>query len=229
MAQDTGVLPDREIEALVASGAIRTDTPLDEGQVQPASLDLRLAEDAYRLRASFLPGKDRTVAEMLQEPGIHLHRIDLTQEGAVLETGCVYIVPLMETLALPQDVSATTNPKSSTGRLDVFTRVITDEGRAFDTVPAGYRGPLYAEISPRTFPVLVREGSRLSQIRFRIGDPFVSDRQPDREGPNRAGGLGLGLFIAKTLLERAGATLTFENDDGARITITWPRWRMETE
>ena len=102
MAQDTGVLPDREIEALVASGAIRTDTPLDEGQVQPASLDLRLAEDAYRLRASFLPGKDRTVAEMLQEPGIHLHRIDLTQEGAVLETGCVYLVPLQEHLRLPQ-------------------------------------------------------------------------------------------------------------------------------
>jgi dCTP deaminase len=93
----------------------------------------------------------------------------------VLETGCVYIVPLLESLALAPDISATTNPKSSTGRLDVFTRVITDGGRAFDTVPAGYEGPLYAEISPRTFPVLVREGSRLSQIRFRVGQSLVSD------------------------------------------------------
>ncbi len=122
MAQDTGVLPDREIEALVASGAIRTDTPLDEGQVQPASLDLRLAEDAYRLRASFLPGKDRTVAEMLQEPGIHLHRIDLTQEGAVLETGCVYLVPLQEHLRLPPGIAARAHPKNSTGGIDVFPR-----------------------------------------------------------------------------------------------------------
>nr|WP_321440224.1 2'-deoxycytidine 5'-triphosphate deaminase [uncultured Hyphomonas sp.] len=171
MAQDTGVLPDREIEALVASGAIRTDTPLDEGQVQPASLDLRLAEDAYRLRASFLPGKDRTVAEMLQEPGIHLHRIDLTQEGAVLETGCVYLVPLQEHLRLPAGIAARANPKSSTGRIDVFTRLVTNRSRAFDEVPTGYSGPLYLEVSPRTFPIMVRPGDRLAQIRFKKKRP----------------------------------------------------------
>jgi dCTP deaminase len=171
MAQDTGVLPDREIEALVASGAIRTDTPLDEGQVQPASLDLRLAEDAYRLRASFLPGKDRTVAEMLQEPGIHLHRIDLTQEGAVLETGCVYLVPLQEHLRLPAGIAARANPKSSTGRIDVFTRLVTNRSRAFDEVPTGYSGPLYLEVSPRTFPIMVRPGDRLAQIRFKKKKP----------------------------------------------------------
>ena len=171
MAQDTGVLPDREIEALVASGAIRTDTPLDEGQVQPASLDLRLAEDAYRLRASFLPGKDRTVAEMLQEPGIHLHLIDLTQEGAVLETGCVYLVPLQEHLRLPAGIAARANPKSSTGRIDVFTRLVTNRSRAFDEVPTGYSGPLYLEVSPRTFPIMVRPGDRLAQIRFKKKKP----------------------------------------------------------
>ena len=171
MAQETGVLPDREIEALVAAGAIRTDTPLDEGQVQPASLDLRLAEDAYRLRASFLPGKERTVAEMLQEPGIHLHRIDLTQEGAVLETGCVYLVPLQEPLRLPAGVAARANPKSSTGRIDVFTRLVTNRSRAFDEVPTGYSGPLYLEVSPRTFPIMVRPGDRLAQIRFKKKKP----------------------------------------------------------
>jgi dCTP deaminase len=171
MAQDTGVLPDREIEALVAAGAIRTDTPLDEGQVQPASLDLRLAEDAYRLRASFLPGKERTVAEMLQEPGIHLHRIDLTQEGAVLETGCVYLVPLQEHLRLPAGIAARANPKSSTGRIDVFTRLVTNRSRAFDEVPTGYSGPLYLEVSPRTFPIMVRPGDRLAQIRFKKKRP----------------------------------------------------------
>ncbi|RAN38005.1 2'-deoxycytidine 5'-triphosphate deaminase [Hyphomonas sp. GM-8P] len=171
MPQDTGVLPDREIEALVASGAIRTDTPLDEGQVQPASLDLRLAEDAYRLRASFLPGKERTVAEMLQEPGIHLHRIDLTQEGAVLETGCVYLVPLQEHLRLPAGIAARANPKSSTGRIDVFTRLVTNRSRAFDEVPTGYSGPLYLEVSPRTFPIMVRPGDRLAQVRFKKKKP----------------------------------------------------------
>ena len=131
---------------------------------QPASLDLRLGEVAYRVRASFLPGPNTTVAERIDE--LKLHEIALG-DGAVLETNCVYIVPLIEGLALPDDVAAAANPKSSTGRLDVFTRVIADETRGFDRIKRGYHGPLYAEISPRTFPVLVREGSRLSQIRFR--------------------------------------------------------------
>ncbi len=122
------------------------------------------------MRASFLPGPRTTVAERIDE--LKLHEIALT-DGAVLETGCVYIVPLIESLALPDDISAAANPKSSTGRLDVFTRVIADETRGFDRIEAGYHGPLYAEISPRTFPVLVREGSRLSQIRFRRGNALL--------------------------------------------------------
>lgn len=171
MVQETGVLPDHEIEALVAEGAIRSDLPLETGQVQPASLDLRLAEDAYRLRASFLPGKDRSVADMLQEPGVHMHRIDLTEKGAVLETGCVYLVPLQESLRLPAGISARANPKSSTGRIDVFTRLVTNRGKAFDDVPMGYSGPLYLEVSPRTFPIMVRPGDRLAQVRFKRKRP----------------------------------------------------------
>ncbi len=140
------------------------------GQIQPASLDLRLGEVAYRVRASFLPGPRTTVAERIEE--LKLHEISLV-EGAVLETGCVYIVPLLESLALPDDIAASANPKSSTGRLDVFTRVIADKTRGFDRIRHGYHGPLYAEISPKTFPVLVREGSRLSQIRFRRGNAVL--------------------------------------------------------
>jgi len=171
MADDSGVLPDHEIAALVRAEAIRSDQPLDDGQVQPASLDLRLAQDAYRLRASFLPGKDRTVADMLQAPGIHMHRIDLTEKGAVLETGCVYLVPLQESLRLPPGIAARANPKSSTGRIDVFTRLVTNRSRAFDEVPTGYSGPLYLEVSPRTFPIMVRPGDRLAQIRFKRKKP----------------------------------------------------------
>jgi dCTP deaminase len=171
MADSAGVLPDFEIEALVASGAIRSTLALEPGQVQPASLDLRLAEDAYRLRASFLPGKDRAVADLLQDPGIRLHRIDLTDKGAVLETGCVYLVPLQESLRLPAGLAARANPKSSTGRIDVFTRLVTNRGKAFDEVPTGYSGPLYLEVSPRTFPIMVRPGDRLAQLRFKRKKP----------------------------------------------------------
>ena len=172
MARHTGILADRAIAALFASGALASTRALDTDQIQPASLDLRLGDVAYRVRASFLPGPKCRVAEKLDR--LKLHEIDL-QQGAVLETGCVYIVPLMEMPALPADVSASTNPKSSTGRLDIFTRVMADYGREFDKVPAGYRGPLYLEVSPRTFPVVVRAGSRLSQIRFRIGDCLLDE------------------------------------------------------
>ena len=165
-----GILPDHMIAVLVRDGAILRGYDLVPDQVQPASLDLRLGEVAYRVRASFLPGPDTTVAQRIDE--LKLHEIALG-DGAVLETGCVYIVPLIESLALPDDIAAAANPKSSTGRLDVFTRVIADETRGFDHVAAGYHGPLYAEISPRTFPVLVREGSRLSQIRFRHGNALL--------------------------------------------------------
>ncbi|MGO9629773.1 MAG: 2'-deoxycytidine 5'-triphosphate deaminase [Xanthobacteraceae bacterium] len=169
-ASDKGILPDRLIAALAEAGGIPASRPFVADQIQPASLDLRLGAVAYRVRASFLPGPGATVARRITE--LKLHEFALTQ-GAVLETGCVYIVPLIESLALPADVAAATNPKSSTGRLDVFTRVIADETRGFDRIEGGYHGPLYAEISPKTFPVLVREGSRLSQIRFRHGDAVL--------------------------------------------------------
>ena len=164
-----GILPDHMIATLVERGAIVPAYALDADQIQPASLDLRLGEIAYRVRASFLPGRT-TVAQRIED--LTLHEIALAN-GAVLETGCVYIVPLLESLALPDDIAAAANPKSSTGRLDVFTRVIADETRGFDRIEAGYHGPLYAEISPKTFPVLVRKGSRLSQIRFRHGNGLL--------------------------------------------------------
>jgi dCTP deaminase len=167
----TGIFPARLIEVLEAEGAIIPAAPFDADQVQPASLDLRLGPVAYRVRSSFLPGPEHTVADRIAD--LKLHELSLI-EGAVLERGCVYIVPLLESLALPPTVAASSNPKSSTGRLDVFTRVIGDRARGFDTLPAGYSGPLYLEISPRTFPVRVRRGSRLSQMRFRSGDPRLT-------------------------------------------------------
>jgi len=170
-ADDKGILPDRMISTLIEIGAIIPAAEPVEDQIQPASIDLRLGEVAYRVRASFLPGPDSTVAERIDD--LKLHEIPLG-DGAVLETGCVYIVPLLESLALPADIAGAANPKSSTGRLDVFTRVIADATRGFDRIRPGYHGPLYAEISPRTFPVLVREGSRLSQIRFRHGHAVLA-------------------------------------------------------
>lgn len=167
-----GILPDRAIRELIGGGRIRLAAPAGENQVQPASLDLRLGPTAYRVRASFLPGPNASVAEKLER--IALHRFDL-RGGAVLETGCVYIAPLLESLDLPDDIAASANPKSSTGRLDIFTRVIADRARAFDQAREGYRGPLYIEISPRTFPILAREGTRLSQMRFRRGAAILDD------------------------------------------------------
>ena len=168
----TGILPDQDIAALFSAGALAAPRPLDADQIQPASLDLRLGAKAFRTRASFLPGPDSTVEAKLDR--LKLHEIDLA-DGAVLETGCVYIVPLMESLALPDHVSASANPKSSTGRLDIFTRVMTDRGHEFDKIAAGYHGPLYLEVSPRTFPIVVRAGSRLSQIRFRTGHALLTE------------------------------------------------------
>ncbi len=191
------------IAELAASGGIRLERPFAEDQIQPASLDLRLGKVAYRVRASFLPGPQAKVSERIA--ALKLHEIDLS-EGAVLETGCVYIVPLIESLALPRDLSASANPKSSTGRLDVFTRVIADNARGFDRIDAGYHGPLYAEISPRTFPVLVREGARLSQIRFRRGHATLAaaalralhakERLVDSDDTDVGEGISVGVDLA---------------------------------
>lgn len=167
-----GVLPSQAIEKMVSSGRIRSRTPVLPDQIQPSSIDLRLGTEAFRVRASFLASGAATITSKLEQ--YRLHTIDLTRP-AVLEKGCVYIVPLQEELALPPHISGKANPKSSTGRLDIFTRLITDEGRQFEIVPAGYHGRLYAEVVPRTFSVVVREGERLSQLRLFQGDYAPSD------------------------------------------------------
>jgi len=168
----TGVLPDARISDLIAAGDLTADSPILPDQIQPASLDLRLGRVAYRVRASFLPGAAHAVTDRLRE--FEMHRIDL-DHGAVLEKGCVYLVPLEERLALAAGIQAVANAKSSTGRLDLLTRVITDGGTEFDRIPDGYEGPLYAEICPRSFSVLVRPGMRLNQIRFRQGQAQLGD------------------------------------------------------
>jgi len=162
-----GILPCQSIEALIATGAITSATPFDADQVQPASLDLRLSGRAWRVRASFLPGQ-RLVADRIAD--VSMHSIDLSG-GYVLEKGCVYIVLLQERLSLPGGLIARANPKSSTGRVDVFVRLLTDRGGSFDDVNEGYEGPLYLEIAPQTFSILVRPGTRLNQLRLKAGEP----------------------------------------------------------
>src|SRR6267154_578327 len=206
MANGEGILPDRMIAALTEAGGILPAYDYAPDQIQPASLDLRLGDIAYRVRASFLPGHT-TVAERLEH--LKMHEIALG-DGAVLETGAVYIVPLIEGLALPRDIAASANPKSSTGRLDVFTRVITDRARGFDRVEPGYHGPLYTEISPKTFPVLVREGSRLSQLRLRRGHAVLSavelgalharERLVDSADADFEGGISVSVDLAASSL-----------------------------
>ncbi len=180
----SGVLPRQDIRKLVQRAMVRSASgAFVESQFQPASLDLRLGERAYRVRASFLPGPERSVEQVLAE--LTQDEVSLA-EGAILERNCVYVVELMESLSgLPATISAFANPKSSTGRLDVFTRLIADRADAFDTVAGGYTGKLYAEISPSSFSIRVRQGSRLNQLRFRRRaggqDEASSFRLPDRE------------------------------------------------
>jgi dCTP deaminase len=170
----TGVLPSQALRDLIETGAIRAEPPVAEDQLQPASLDLRLGTVAYRVRASFLAGKGRSVASRLDE--FTMHRVNLV-EGAVLEKNCVYVIPLAESLALPPGITAVANAKSSSGRLDLLTRTITDGGIEFDRISEGYDGPLYAEVCPRSFSVLVRAGQRLNQIRFRSGHAVLTDAE----------------------------------------------------
>ena len=185
---ETGVLPAQTLRRLIEDGVIDADRPILPEQIQPASLDLRLGDVAYRVRASFLAGQGRSVAERIAE--FEMHRMDLSA-GAVLEKGCVYVIPLMERLALPEGITAVANAKSSTGRLDLLTRTITDGGVEFDRIAGGYSGPLYAEVCPRSFSVLARAGQRLNQIRFRHGQAVLSDadltalhgREPLVNGP----------------------------------------------
>ena len=169
-AHAAGILPCQALQALIDSGAMRSESAFDEDQVQPASVDLRLGGRAWRVRASFLPRKSRRVLDRLAD--VKMHELDLTK-GAVLERGCVYIAELQERLSLPKGIAGRANPKSSTGRVDVFVRLLTDHGSVFDDVAEGYDGPLYVEISPQTFSILVRTGTRLNQLRLKRGKPVL--------------------------------------------------------
>jgi dCTP deaminase len=172
LSYTTGILPSQKIRELIENGRLSTSVPIEDGQIQPSSLDLRLGPVGYRMQASFLPGPNATVESRIKD--LAMTRIDLTQP-TVFEKGCVYLVPLMEHLNLTSEFSAKANPKSTTGRLDIFTRLICDGGTEFERVPPGYKGTLYAEVVPRTFTVLVQAGVKLNQLRFIRGCPPPSD------------------------------------------------------
>jgi len=169
----TGVLPSQTIRRLITTGRLSSPVEITEDQIQPASIDLRLGPVAYRVQASFLPGRYSTVEKKVKD--LQIAEIDLTKP-TLLEKGCVFIVPLLEELALPGDTVVKANPKSTTGRLDIFTRLITDYGTEFEWVPKGYTGKLYAEIVSRTFSVTVVMGTKLNQLRFMRGTPPSTDR-----------------------------------------------------
>jgi dCTP deaminase len=198
-----GILPCQAIDALIAQGAITSASPFGADQVQPASLDLRLGVRAWRVRASFLPGLGRKVVQRLED--VAMHELDLTR-GAVLEKGCVYIAELQEALALPPGVAARANPKSSTGRVDVFVRLLTDHGAAFDDVAEGYGGPIYMEIAPQTFSILVRTGTRLNQLRLKRGEPPKLDL--------RSVGVDLTEGVAGFRARRHAGVIDMDKEDG---------------
>jgi dCTP deaminase len=165
----TGVLPSQAIREMVRNREIETVlNSIEADQIQPASIDLRLGAYAYPVDTSFLPGRHNTVLDKMRQldPDFEQFRIDLS-EGAVLEKGRVYLVPLAESLRLKSETAAFANPKSSTGRLDILTRLIADGATHFDQVEGGYQGQLYIEIAPRSFSVVIRTGTRLNQLRFR--------------------------------------------------------------
>jgi dCTP deaminase len=202
-AETPGILPSQGLQRLIDSGAVSSATPFDADQVQPASLDLRLAGRAWRVRASFLPGAHRRVLDRVAD--VSMHELDLTR-GAVLEKGCVYIAELQERLRLPPGIAGRANPKSSTGRVDVFVRLLTDHGSVFDDVAASYDGPMYLEIAPQTFSVLVRAGTRLNQLRLKRGVPPVLS--------TRSVGVDLTGAIAGFRGRRHAGVVDLDHEDG---------------
>jgi len=164
-SHERGVLPFEHLRELVSESVISAPGGIDESQIQPASIDLRLGPIGYQVRASFLPGRGSTVIEAAQD--LLVQEVDL-EKGAVLQKGAVYIIPLLESLDLggTSAMLAKANPKSTTGRLDVFARLITDRADQFDIIERGYTGPLFAEVSPKTFSVRVTTGTKLNQLRF---------------------------------------------------------------
>lgn len=184
--RSAGVLVDRDIVQLIEEGRIFSeakDNAFVEGQIQPASLDLRLGLIAYRVQAGMLPGTGRTVRERMAP--LMMSQLDLTRPQ-LLEKGAVYLVPLQEKVSLPQEVEGVVSPKSSTGRLDIFVRLVTDGANSYDSVAPGYEGPLWVEIMPLTFPILVRAGDRLNQLRLKSGEVHLTDvelAQEHAKGP----------------------------------------------
>jgi len=178
-----GVLPDHALRAAARDGWITASTPLADVQFQPSSLDLRLGAVAYQLRASFLPYRQPVQTRLTQKDftdvDLVIDELSLAS-GATLQRGSVYLIPLLESLALPREVRGRCNPKSTTGRLDIFTRVIADDTVRFDEIDAGYRGPLYVEVSPQSFPVRVYAGTSLSQLRLMAGATTLSDTALER-------------------------------------------------
>lgn len=178
-----GVLTYQDLVAAARDGWIRSAEPIHGDQFQPASLDLRLGPIAYQLRASFLPFRESVQARLVQndvvDPDLVIDRVSL-DAGATFQRGSVYLVPLLETLALPDHVRGRCNPKSTTGRLDIFTRVITDATPRFDELRAGYHGTLYLEVSPQSFPIRVQTGQSLNQLRLLSGVTAIPDAALER-------------------------------------------------
>ncbi|PWN06616.1 2'-deoxycytidine 5'-triphosphate deaminase [Rhodohalobacter mucosus] len=194
-----GILPVQKLKLLVEAGIVSgvEGHPIEENQFQPNSIDLRLGETAYRVRSSFLP-ENETVQQKIDK--LYQYSFSIT-DGAVLEPNCVYIIPLLETLNLPdshyssqkklfngsgtgdlrlisaENLTAKANPKSTTGRLDIFTRVITDYSHRFEEIEPGFEGNLYLEVVPKSFPIRVRTGQRLNQLRVRHGHTVLSDQE----------------------------------------------------
>jgi dCTP deaminase len=226
--KEFGIWPSQWLTKAIESGIIRAPD-LDDAQVQPASLDLRLADHAYRLRCSFLPGKNDLVSDQLKAfavgPPIPLG------DGAILERNRAYLIPLQESLQLPGRIRGRANPKSSTGRCDVFTRVITDRCGRFDDIRAGYSGPLYLEVVPRSFTVMVRTGLALNQLRLLKGDIGLSDdelRAMHRETPLLFGRTGTaldrrevrahdGLWLSLDLMRRDEAAVGYRAKRNSRL------------
>jgi dCTP deaminase len=183
----TGILPSQEIWELINNRKILSFAPIEESQVQPASIDLRLGNVAYRVQASFLPSRTYAIKKKIDD--LKIAEIDLTKP-TLLERGAVFVIPVIEQLALPFDIGGAANPKSTTGRLDIFTRLVTEGGMEFEEhelqfeqVPKGYKGELYVEVVSRTFPIILQAGAKLTQLRFVRGKPpAATDNALERFG-----------------------------------------------
>ena len=223
-AARTGILPFQSINAMLREHEIWSKAEILADQVQPASIDLRLGPVAYRVRASFLPGPNSTVLDKIQE--LDAYPVDISN-GAVLEKGCVYVVPLLEALHLKSGVTAFANPKSSTGRLDILTRLIGDHSPSFDRLDKGYQGPLYVEIAPRTFSVAVRAGTRLNQLRFRRGSPVIAASELQRL--HDEGQLSLSNATDQNFIERKMLRLSVDLHGGGKGDLIGYRAKKHTD